>query len=512
MHLHKRSHDLCAPVQSDFVPVSLADLLDADQLNLVPATGSDAALRRPIRWCAVTELADPRPWLQGGELILTTGLRQRSATAQRSFVEQVAQHDVAGIGFGTGLTHEQIPRATLAAAEAVGLPVIEVPYETPFLAVDRYVADRIFADHYGAQRDLLRLHETLSRALLSGGGLESLLHALWQLVDAPVGVIDRFGTVLAAVPTGSHFPRQRGRSPKDRAAAATDFPIHVGGSVVAHMTTDARHDVLPYAASLIGLELARRQAVLAGRRELVGQVIEDIARAALSESEAARRLAAFGIDVSRSYTVLLAGAPAGTDPGGLRLRALPGGVYPLSPGGAEPLVTAHVGEHLAIVVAETRSVPDVATRALAYVAELGEDARVGIGGSYPGVAGLRWSFYEAREALSRGRGVNAREPLSLPGLLLASDALPLADLGRAVLGPLLDADQATGGADLVETLRAYLEEDASVSRVAVRLFVHRNTVRYRLDQIEKLTGRRMTSTQDRVQLWLALQAVGLLRP
>lgn len=185
-------------------------------------------------------------------------------------------------------------------------------------------------------------------------------------------------------------------------------------------------------------------------------------------------------------------------------------MYPLSPGAAEPTVTAHVGEHLVIVVAETRSVPDVAQRTLAYVAELGEDARVGIRGSYPGVSGLRWSFYEAREAHSRGRGVNAREPLSLPGLLLASNALPLADLGRAVLGPLLDADQATGGADLVETLRAYLEEDASVSRVAARLFVYRNTVRYRLDQIEKLTGRRMTSTQDRVQLWLALQAVDLL--
>jgi purine catabolism regulator len=144
----------------------------------------------------------------------------------------------------------------------------------------------------------------------------------------------------------------------------------------------------------------------------------------------------------------------------------------------------------------------VARQALAYVAQLGGDARVGIGGTYPGVAGLRWSFYEAREALTRGPGINAREPLSLPGLLLASDALPLAELGRAVLAPLLDAG-------LVETLRAYLEEDASVSRVAARLFVHRNTVRYRLEQIERLTGRSLAATQDRVQFWLALHAVAL---
>jgi purine catabolism regulator len=283
----------------------------------------------------------------------------------------------------------------------------------------------------------------------------------------------------------------------------------MAGAVVAHLRTRADHEVLPYAASLVGLELARRQAVLAARRELVGQVIDDIVRATLSEGEAARRLSAFGVDATRPHTVLLAAAGRGADPGGNRLRGLPDGVYPLSAAGAEPVVTAYVGEHLVVVVGEGRPVAEVARRTLGYVTQLGENARVGMGGAYPGAAGLRWSFYEAREALSRGPGINAREPLSLPGLLLASEALPLTELGRTVLAPLLDFDEQGGGGDLVATLRAYLEEDASVARVAARLFVHRNTVRYRLDQIERLTGRTLVSTQDRVQFWLALQAVTL---
>ncbi|HKT01783.1 MAG TPA: helix-turn-helix domain-containing protein, partial [Rugosimonospora sp.] len=212
-------------------------------------------------------------------------------------------------------------------------------------------------------------------------------------------------------------------------------------------------------------------------------------------------------DAAGTHTVLL--AAAGADPGGTGLRGLPGGVYPLSPAGAEPVVTAHAGEHLVVVVGDEPPVAEVARQTLEYVAQLGGEARVGIGGGYPGVAGLRWSFYEAREALTRGPGINAAEPLSLPGLLLASDSLPLAELGRAVLAPLLDFDAQGGGAALVDTLRAYLEEDASVVRVARRLFVHRNTVRYRLEQIERLTGRSLASTQDRVQFWLALHAVSL---
>jgi purine catabolism regulator len=47
-----------------------------------------------------------------------------------------------------------------------------------------------------------------------------------------------------------------------------------------------------------------------------------------------------------------------------------------------------------------------------------------------------------------------------------------------------------------------------VARTADRLFIHRNTVRYRLSQIEQLTGRSLDQTNDRVHLWLALLALG----
>ncbi|MGW3042193.1 PucR family transcriptional regulator [Kitasatospora sp. NPDC001159] len=78
-------------------------------------------------------------------------------------------------------------------------------------------------------------------------------------------------------------------------------------------------------------------------------------------------------------------------------------------------------------------------------------------------------------------------------------------LAAEVLRPLTRFD-GTNNADLVTTLHAYLAADCSVQAVADRLYVHRNTVRYRLDQIERLTGRSLQSMQDRFQLWLALLA------
>jgi purine catabolism regulator len=144
----------------------------------------------------------------------------------------------------------------------------------------------------------------------------------------------------------------------------------------------------------------------------------------------------------------------------------------------------------------------------AHLSEYGEDVRVGIGGWYAGMTGLRRSYHEAREAMTRGPGINERAQMSLSGLLLAGEDVPLRELARDVLRPLREFDAAHAGS-LVATLRAYLDADGSVAAVADRLIVHRNTVRYRVEQIEHLTGRSLSRTADRVQLWLAVAAARL---
>jgi purine catabolism regulator len=455
--------------------------------------GKPAALSRPIRWVAVTELADPRPFLSGGELVLTTGLGQRTAARQREFVERLAERDVAGLGFGIGLTHASIPAATLAEARGRGLPVLEVPYSTPFIAVDRFVADRILGEQYARFQDLLNEHDTLARSLLSGRGLGALVESLHQILDAPVMVVDQQGGVLAASPAGD--------APKDGDAQPAAIPVEVEDRVVAYLCCAPRRsaDVVPYAVALVGLELARRQAVLAGQRQLAGQVLEDLVRGTITTTVAERRLAAFGIRAADQHALLV-----GTvDHAGGDLRRQ----LAVSP----PLLdaTTAVLEDCLVAVLGPGQRPDEAARLMhAHLSQRGAGARVGIGGWHTGMTGLRWSYYEAHEAMARGPGINGRQQMSLSGLLLASDAVPLRDLAEDLLRPLREFDAAHSGA-LVRTLRAYLDANGSVAKVAEQLIVHRNTVRYRLEQIERLTGLSLASTAARVQLWLALSAVQL---
>jgi PucR C-terminal helix-turn-helix domain len=93
----------------------------------------------------------------------------------------------------------------------------------------------------------------------------------------------------------------------------------------------------------------------------------------------------------------------------------------------------------------------------------------------------------------------------LPDLLLHGDGALAADLAARALAPL---DELRDGVRerLVETLRAGLDEPGQVTRVAERLHVHPQTVRYRMAQLRDLFGARLDDPDARFELALALRA------
>ena len=105
-----------------------------DEVGLDLAAGADAA-EAPLRWIHISELEDPTPWLSGGELMLTTGIPLDSAAKQRAYIRLLVEHNLAGLGFGTGFSHKKLPKALLDEAKKRDFPLFEVPYSTPFISI-----------------------------------------------------------------------------------------------------------------------------------------------------------------------------------------------------------------------------------------------------------------------------------------------------------------------------------------------------------------------------------------
>lgn len=136
--------------------------------------------------------------------------------------------------------------------------------------------------------------------------------------------------------------------------------------------------------------------------------------------------------------------------------------------------------------------------------------RMGVAASADGVAGFAAAFqlaHRAAETLPRGvrRVVSVAE--RLPEVLLVGSPQVTPVLIAETLGPVLALPPAQSET-LLDTLAALLRHDGSPTHAAADLYCHRNTVIYRLKQIEQLTGRTLTDPRDKLLLGLALMVRG----
>jgi DNA-binding PucR family transcriptional regulator len=143
--------------------LTVADIVGIEALRITVRGGRSGA-GRPVRWVHISELDDPTPWLRGGELLLTTGLPLRTGPA--AYVERLADAGLTGMGLGLGFGHDTTPDEAVAAADRLGFPLFEVPYQVPFIALTEAVFTRL-SDARVAET-VRRLAGDLVEAVLSG--------------------------------------------------------------------------------------------------------------------------------------------------------------------------------------------------------------------------------------------------------------------------------------------------------------------------------------------------------
>ena len=129
----------------------------------------------------VSELLQPARYLDGGELLITSGMNiPPTAEACATYTRQLAHANVAALAFGTGVIHPDVPRLLIQGATAAGLPLLRVLPGTAYLTITRkYWQLRAESD----QRELVRTlnsHRALVAAALGDGG-ESAIVRRWPL-------------------------------------------------------------------------------------------------------------------------------------------------------------------------------------------------------------------------------------------------------------------------------------------------------------------------------------------
>lgn len=465
------------------------------------------SLDHPLRWVHNSDLVDPTPFLTDDLALLTIGTQfaEDDAASVRAYVRRLVDRGVVALGFGTEVHRTGIPAELAAACASVRLPLFEVPYGTPFIAVARAHAEAIAAQAYARRTWALETQRALSVAALRPNGLESTLTELSRRLGCRVGMYDAAGQLVHEHPPGGAFPAVD--------EAASELLARGGSANRVVQAGESAHTLLTVgrAGHLRGVVAIATGTLDPETRGVVTSVIA-MAGLSLEQSEQLAR------SRRRLHQQLLASLLA--DDPTLARRVL--GALPPA-----PMVVAVAAGHRQGAVAQWWEGQGAAAPAV-FLAEsddgvvmclaaadagaldqLADRTGVRIGVSAPEeYNGFSRAHAQALTALRRSGDPVARYADSAESSVLAAFATDEARLiAESRLAPLRQHD-AQEGAELERSLRVWLEHDTRLEPAAAALGVHRHTLRTRIAQAAAILDSDLTSFPARAELWAALRTAG----
>ncbi len=546
---------------------TVADLLGMDVIRRGSpqvVAGSDGLGAR-VRWVHVLELADAAHLLQGGELVLTTGV---ALPAEPALLARYAA-DMASAG-GSGVSALAVelgrryvgalPGVLVRAAADSGLTLIAFEREVSFVEITEAVHARIIDAQLDELRASERLHEVFTELSVSGASPDEIVREAAILAGRPVILADLSHRVLACEP-GSADParlltgfarRSRalvsppGRTAYDEASGWLFTPVGARGEdwgrvilVCDGPPGGADTVLIERAATTLALgRLLARHAESLDRQAHRTLIIGLISQGHADPAEAAVRSRALGVPVDGRQLIAVVFRlrdPVGT-PGPLGVSAH-ARVLDIADAAAAAcraervpslvgtLDDARAGAMLSL---SPHADPDRVLHGLtARIAERSGSGRdelvIGVGAAAGSIRDVRRSFLEARQvadfaAERPGEWFPGNEDrpafyrladLRLRGLLhLLRDDPRVQTFVERELGPLLAAEPDTS---LLDVLAAYLAAGGNKAEAAKRAHLARPTFYERLRRIERLLGTDLASAESRTSLHVALLALEAAR-
>jgi purine catabolism regulator len=495
------------------VPPTLQDVVGVRSLALEVRACAEG-LSRPVRWVHATELSDPTPYLEGGEFLLTTGMRlSKAAPTLKAYAERLLAAGVVGLGFGVGrgLTHESVPKALITACDKVGMPLLEIPESTPFIQVTKVVSDLIAAEEREQLARSLEAQRALTRAALGPDRAAGVLARLarevggWALVMGPRGDVVHATPPAAAARAAELGPEVDRLRPKGmRAGSSTSAggervtvqPLGVQGRPRGYLAVGAPEPWNPAFTGIINIAVSLLS--LEGERGSDDRTLHRAVRAAsaalILEGHLARlpvaELGWAGL-VEAPLTVLVGRGPTTS------LADVVDRIEEVLP----TSLVAVIDDEVVVALSSANGDEQVALRAIGdtRALRLGRASCIGLDELADAVRRAR----QAAASPSAAAGVvSDYGALAGVGLLDLVDPDAADGFSDAVLAPITASPAAD---DLLASLDAWLSRHGQWDAAAQDLGVHRHTLRHRIRRIEQMLDRSLDDPAVRMEMWFALR-------
>jgi len=512
----------------------------------------EKGLKNEITWVNILEILDDLEHLQKGEFLITTayGLEEKDAAYQEKIVKTLSRKQLSAIAVQTGYYVKNIPQHLKEVSKNEGLPLIELPHHASFSDITRAILERLTSKESDLFEFSEKINQELTDALLKQMGIQGIAMILYKLTHHPVRILNNWYQPVAwagTEPSPSTLEREFLHLKKKGLWETLNYvskPVEVPGLPDIKLPDQliipirSRGEIHGYismlkkgmefgqkevfalnrASSLCALELTKKQNRLKSKIKLTSDFIKKIIDENIPKEYLKQNADFLGFsDVGKCCCLVIEVEKKQDFDKLYRITNLV--ELTLKSKNKKTLCGVYEDKIVCIISVEKSDMKKV----LNLVTHTREELKkyfsplhidFGLGNCYNGLSQLHKSYHEAIKVLnfnkkSKGAKKLYYKNLGIFRLLMEIDANILNDFYKDTLLPVIQYDK-THSMDLVKTLEVFLATN-NLKKTADILFLHRHTVRYRLNKIKKLTNLDPFNQEDQKTLYIALLISDMLQ-
>lgn len=536
--------------------MKVAELLNLPSLPGMKVIAGESGMEREVQTVNMMDAPDIIDFLKPNEFLVTTAYHVKDQPLLLlTLIEAMAKQGCAALGIKTRRYLKEIPEDILHLANELSLPIIDLPADLSLGEITNLTLRAILDQRANELMYAMETHKQFTNLIIRGKGIHKLLDHLSNMIEYPITLVDKYlkpmiyphrsSPIFSIIKKMSHegFNFQATKasffsfSIISNQQTYTVFPIYLDGRIFGYLTISGEIKssdnlitlTIEQATNVISFALMKEHALKQHDRNIRNEFFLHVLDGSFSsQEEIINRAKEFSLHNEQTYICAVGKIDeTHVSKNYTQQQEKADSVYAFL---EEELLESTLPIHLftkgkkCILLYE---VTKDSTQALQYVESSLQslqrvtksqfDCTISFGVSHmtPKFLQIKHSFKEANDSLKEGglskkteyiQTFRTKDIMELLRIIPEEDLQNFHKFALQGFSKISNEEQQP----LLQTLSVYLETHCQISETAKRLFVHRNTVVYRLEKCEELLGKSLKDSETTMQIRLALRINTLL--
>ncbi|MGM8366246.1 PucR family transcriptional regulator [Virgibacillus sp. W0181] len=524
--------------------ISLRNSMKLGRFRECEVVAGHEGLDKIIENMTVMEVPDIVDWLKGRELILTSLYAIKDdKDAQNLLIQQLFYAGVTALAIKPFHSMEAIPDTIIKSADKLGFPVIRIPDHVSYLDILSPVMQHIFDEKVVLQENLEQVTSVLQEISLNSQGVDVFAESVSTITRNVTTIESEFSFIHTPEPQQPIVPlskeqkdeliiikrpiRYKRKYGKEKMSCIV-APIIVDeayfGNITSwevnndHLTIDLA--ILEKAASLLSLEFLRLKVKYDVEQQYKNDFMRELLfNPSISEKDLVEWGAKFHISEDKNYVCMLLEenqkTPSFTEEKLLTKTEVNSILQQKWP----TILVGNIRDWICIILEadnneKLHSICEEVMNLIDDYSSQKSPVCLGVGEIDEGPEGIKRSFLQAEQTLQLTKTTKEkREIIYYEDLGVFRLLSPL--LGRREIYEFYESNmdklvREDSKQELINTLKTYFYYNESLKDTANALYIHVNTLKYRIKRIEEITGCDFKKTEEKLNLFLGFKIYELL--